>query len=75
MKYVDNIDKEIESVAGKMAKGKKSSKKSIEPTPKGRDGKYITAKDPKDAMGWLKKAYIDNDPSDGAPKVGDIGYV
>jgi len=75
MKYVDNIDKEIESVAGKMVKGKKSSKKSIEPTPKGRDGKYITAKDPKDAIGWLKKAYIDNDPADGAPKVGDIGYV
>jgi hypothetical protein len=26
MKYVDNIDKEIESVAGKMVKGKKSSR-------------------------------------------------
>jgi hypothetical protein len=75
MKYVDNIDKEIESVAGKMVKGKKSSKKSTEPTPKGRGGKYITAKDPQDAIGWLKKAYIDNDPADGAPKVGDIGYV
>ena len=75
MKYVDNIDKEIESVAGKMVKSKKSSKKSTEPTPKGRDGKYITAKDPQDAVGWLKKAYIDNDPSDGAPKVGNIGYV
>ena len=75
MKYVDNMDKEIESVASKMVKGKKSSKKSIEPTPKGRDGKYITAKEPKDAIGWLKKAYIDNDPADGAPKVGDIGYV
>ena len=33
------------------------------------------SKDPKDAIGWLKKAYIDNDPSDGAPKVGNIGYV
>jgi len=28
-----------------------------------------------DAIGWLKKAYIDNDPSDGAPKVGNVGYV
>ena len=74
MKYVDNIDKEIESVAGKMVKGRASSK-SKEPTPKGRDGKYITAKDPKDAVGWLKKAYVDNDPADGAPKVGNIGYV
>jgi hypothetical protein len=74
MKYVDNIDKEIESVAGKMVKGKARSK-SKDPTPKGRDGKYITAKDPEDAIGWLKKAYIDNDPADGAPKVGDIGYV
>ena len=73
MKYVDNIDKEIESAAGKMSKGKKSSEKSA--TPKGRDGKYITAKDPKDAIGWLKKAYIDNDPADGSPKVGNIGYV
>ena len=73
MKYVDNLDKEIESAAGKMAKGKKSSEKSS--TPKGRDGKYITAKDPKDAVGWLKKAYIDNDPADGSPKVGNIGYV
>ena len=63
MKYVDNIDKEIESVAGKMAKGKKSSEKTT------------ASKDPKDAIGWLKKAYVDNDPSDGAPKVGNIGYV
>ena len=67
------MDKEIESVAGKMVKGKKSSNKSA--TPKGRDGKYVTAKDPQDAAGWLKKAYIDNDPADGAPKVGNIGYV
>ena len=63
MKYVDNIDKEIESAAGKMVKGEKSAKKSTE------------SKEPKDAIGWLKKAYIDNDPSDGAPKVGNIGYV
>ena len=63
MKYVDNIDKEIESVAGKMVKGKKSSEKTT------------ASKDPKDAVGWLKKAYIDNDPSDGAPQVGNIAYV
>jgi len=58
-----NIDKEIESIANKMVKGKKSAKKST------------GSKEPKDAVGWLKKAYIDNDPSDGAPKVGNIGYV
>ena len=58
-----NIAKEIESIANKMVKGKKSEKKSIKP------------KGPQDAMGWLKKAYIYNDPADGAPKVGDIGYV
>ena len=56
-------DKELESIARKMVKGKKASpkkEKSNEPTA---------------AMGWLKKAYIDNDPADGAPKVGKIGYV
>ena len=58
-----NIDKEIESIANKMIKGKKSITKVVKP------------KEPTDAMGWLKKAYIDNDPKDGAPKVGDIGYV
>ena len=58
-----NIDKEIESIAKKMVKGKKSSEKTT------------ASKDPKDAVGWLKKAYIDNDPSNGAPKVGNIGYV
>ena len=59
---MDNIDKEIEGIANKMIKGKKkvAPKKSTEP---------------QDAMGWLKKAYIDADPKDGAPKVGDIGYV
>ena len=57
------IDKEIESIANKMIKGKKSIPKAEKP------------KEPTDAMGWLKKAYIDNDPADGAPKVGDIGYV
>ena len=70
-----NIDKEIESIAKKMVKGKVSKAKSKEPTPKGKDGKYVTAKEPTDAIGWLKKAYIDNDPADGAPKVGNIGYV
>ena len=58
-----NIDKELESAAKKMVKGKKASPKVGKP------------KEPTDAMGWLKKAYIDNDPKDGAPKVGDIGYV
>ena len=57
------IDKEIESIANKMIKGKKSSPKASKP------------KEPTDAIGWLKKAYIDSDPKDGAPKVGDIGYV
>jgi len=69
------IDKELESIAKKMVKGNKSTKKSTVPTPKGRGGKYVSAKEPTDAMGWLKKAYIDNDPADGAPKVGKIGYV
>ena len=46
-----------------MIKGKKASPKKEK------------SNDPTDAMGWLKKAYIDNDPKDGAPKVGDIGYV
>ena len=46
-----------------MIKGKKTSPKKEK------------SKDPTAAMGWLKKAYIDNDPADGAPKVGDIGYV
>ena len=62
-KEIKNINKEIESIAKQMVKGKKASpkkEKSDEPT---------------DAMGWLKKAYIDNDPADGAPKVGKIGYV
>jgi hypothetical protein len=58
-----NIDKELESAAKKMVKGKKASPK------------VEKSKEPTDAMGWLKKAYIDNDPADGAPKVGNIGYV
>ena len=63
-----NTDKELEKAANRMLKGKA-------PTPKGKGGKFVSAKEPTDAMGWLKKAYIDNDPKDGAPKVGDIGYV
>ena len=69
------IDKELESIAKKMMKGKVPNSKLKKPTPKGKGCKYISAKEPTDAMGWLKKAYIDNDPKDGAPKVGDIGYV
>jgi len=57
-----NTDKELEKAAKKMLKGK-APKAEAKP------------KEPTDAMGWLKKAYIDNDPADGAPKVGDIGYV
>ena len=57
------IDKELESIAKKMMKGKKAPPKEKK------------SNDPTDAMGWLKKAYIDNDPADGAPKVGKIGYV
>ena len=63
MKYIDDMDKNIESAVKKMVKGKKSVKKSTAP------------EEPKDAIGWLKKAYIDNDSADGAPKVGNIGYV
>ena len=55
-----NFDKELEAVADKLVKGKKSKKKSSEP---------------KDAAGWLRKAYIEGDPADGAPKIGKIGYV
>ena len=60
---IKNIDKEIESIAKKLMKGTKT------PPKKEKSG------EPTNTMGWLKKAYIDNDPADGAPKVGDIGYV
>ena len=57
-------DKDIEiAVESMIIKGKKVSPK----TPK--------SKDPTDAAGWLRKAYIDADPADGAPKVGNMGYV
>ena len=60
---MDTTSKEIKDIAAKMVKGKKSAPKATKP------------KEPTDAIGWLKKAYIDNDPADGAPKVGGIGYV
>jgi len=63
---MDNFDKDLESAANKMINKKifpKDKPESKQP------------EEPKDAMGWLKKAYIDHDPADGAPKVGDIGYV
>ena len=56
-------DSDFKAIAKKMVKGKKATPKVEKP------------KEPTDAMGWLKKAYIDNDPADGAPKVRDIGYV
>ena len=56
-------DSDFKAISNKIIKGKKSSPKVAKP------------KEPTDAMGWLKKAYIDNDPADGSPKVGDIGYV
>jgi hypothetical protein len=55
-------DSDVDAIVKKMVKGKKSQKVS-------------KPKEPTDAIGWLKKAYIDSDPKDGAPKVGDIGYV
>ena len=64
------IDKELESIAKKMMKGKKAPPKEKKSIPK-----VEKPKEPTDAMGWLKQAYIDNDPADGAPKVGKIGYV
>ena len=61
---MENMDKELESTANKMIKGSKKPVKSAK-----------SKTEPTDAVGWLRKAYIDNDPSDGAPKVGNIGYV
>ena len=71
-------DKDIETAVNSMIiKEKKVSPKTSNraTTPKGRDGKYVTAKEPTDAAGWLRKAYVDADPADGAPKVGNMGYV
>ena len=57
-----NVNTEFEAVANKIVKGKQKSvpKKPAEPQ---------TAKE------WLEKAFVDSDPADGAPKVGNIGYV
>ena len=63
---MDNFDKDLESAANKIIK--KNILPKVKPEPK-------QPEEPKDAMGWLKKAYIDHDTADGAPKVGDIGYV
>ena len=56
-------DSDLQAIAKKMVKKKKAVPKVAKP------------KEPTDAIGWLKKAYIDNDPADGAPKEGNIGYV
>ena len=60
---MDTTSKEIKDIAAKMAKGRKTVSKATKP------------KEPTDAAGWLRKAYIDSDPADGAPKVGKMGYV
>ena len=57
-------DKDIETAVNAMIIGKKKA-----PT------KTAKSKDPTDAAGWLRKAYVDADPDDGAPKVGNMGYV
>ena len=57
-----NFDPELEAVTNKIVKGKE---KSVPKKPA----------EPKTAKEWLEKAFIDNDPADGAPKVGNIGYV
>ena len=56
-----NVDSELEAVTNKIVKGKEK------PAPK--------KAEPKTAKEWLEKAFIDHDPADGAPKVGNIGYV
>jgi|TARA_B100001964_G_scaffold136240_1_gene150297 hypothetical protein len=57
-------DKDIETAVNRMIiKEKKSSPKTSK------------SKEPTDAAGWLRKAYVDADPADGAPKVGNMGYV
>jgi len=60
---MDTTSKEIKDIASKMIKGKKSAPKAKK------------SKEPTDAAGWLRKAYVDADPADGAPKVGNMGYV
>ena len=57
-----NVNSELEDIASKLVKTKEKpvAQKQREPQ---------TAKE------WLEKAFIDHDPADGAPKVGNIGYV
>ena len=57
-----NVDSELEAVTNTIVKGKE---KSVPKKPA----------EPKTAKEWLEKAFIDHDPADGAPKVGNIGYV
>ena len=56
-----NLDSELEAVTNKIVKGKEK------PAPK--------KAEPQTAKEWLEKAFIAHDPADGAPKVGNIGYV
>ena len=63
---MDNFGKDIETAANKILK--KKIFPEDKPLPK-------EPKEPTDAAGWLRKAYIDHDPADGAPMVGNIGYV
>ena len=57
-----NVNTEFEAVANKIVKGK------TKPVPQ-------KPAEPQTAKEWLEKAFIDHDPADGAPKVGNIGYV
>ena len=57
-----NFDPELEAVTTKIVKGK------TKPVPQ-------KPAEPQTAKEWLEKAFIDHDPADGAPKVGNIGYV
>lgn len=63
---MDNFDKDIETAANKIIKKKIFSEDKASPK---------EPAEPTDAAGWLRKAYIDHDPADGAPMVGKIGYV
>ena len=54
--------KDTDKLVRKMVKGKKN------PAPE-------KPMEPQITVEWLKKAYGAADPSDGAPKVGNIGYI
>ena len=56
-----NFDPEFEAITNKIVKGKEK------PVPK--------KAEPQTAKEWLEKAFVEADPADGAPKVGNIGYV